>query len=52
MKEWQKATCPICGETYEYLAEYKPATCPKFTCLQEGHKRGLNGVTLTKETKE
>ena len=39
--QWLKATCPICGQEYEYLPEYKPKTCSKFTCLQEASFRGM-----------
>ncbi len=34
---WLKATCPICGKQYEYLSDYKPATCSNFNCLQQYH---------------
>jgi hypothetical protein len=38
--QWLKATCPICGKEYEYLPDYKPATCSKFDCLQKYHAKG------------
>ncbi len=35
-KEWETATCPICGKEYQYIkGEHKPQTCGKFTCLQK-----------------
>ena len=33
--EWLKARCPICGQEYRHLKEYKPATCGKFACLHK-----------------
>jgi len=33
--QWLKANCPICGKEYEYLSNYKPQTCGKFSCIQE-----------------
>jgi len=39
--EWLKSNCPICGKEYEYTANYKPATCGKFSCVQEAHKMGM-----------
>ena len=32
-KKWLKGQCPICGEEYQYLPDYKPMTCGKFECL-------------------
>ena len=34
-QEWLKARCPICDKEYEYLPEYKPATCGNFDCIYE-----------------
>ncbi|MCK4823824.1 hypothetical protein KA005_49175 [bacterium] len=31
--EWLGAICPICGDEYQYLPDYKPKTCGKFECL-------------------
>jgi len=33
MLNWQKAVCPICGESFSYLPDYKPNTCGKHECL-------------------
>ena len=41
MKNWQQATCPICGYEYDYLPEYKPATCGKHDCIHEANKKGI-----------
>jgi len=31
---WAKATCPVCGEQYDYIeGGHKPPTCNKFDCL-------------------
>lgn len=30
---WLKATCPICGNKYEYTSLYKPETCGKMLCF-------------------
>ena len=39
--EWLKSHCPICGKEYEFTSIYKPATCGKFSCLQEAKKQGM-----------
>lgn len=33
--KWQKARCPICGRTYQYLPEYKPHTCSNWDCIHK-----------------
>ena len=39
---WKKATCQVCGSTYEYLREdQKPKTCGRFDCLRKGIRSGL-----------
>lgn len=33
-RQWLRANCPICGEQYQHLNDYKPSTCGKFSCIQ------------------
>lgn len=40
--KWAKASCPICGGSYEYIAGgHKPVTCSKYDCLAAAKVRGL-----------
>ena len=39
--EWLTSICPICGEEYKHLANYKPVACSNFKCVQEAWKRGI-----------
>jgi len=47
--EWVTASCPICGETYDYLIAFKPPTCSKFDCVREFQ---LSQTEEEKEEKE
>jgi len=31
--EWKTARCPICGREYQHKADYKPATCSSWECI-------------------
>jgi len=34
---WRKATCRVCGETFDYSSRRAPATCRKGECLYKYH---------------
>lgn len=36
---WRKASCPICGEGFDYIHAPKPKTCGSFECIREAKIR-------------
>lgn len=30
--DWKKATCEVCGETFDYTGQRRPHTCKKGDC--------------------
>ena len=34
---WQTATCPVCGETFDYLSRRRPRTCNTGECRYKYH---------------
>ena len=37
--DWKKGSCTVCGESFDYCARKKPATCKKGECLHKFHYR-------------
>jgi len=35
--EWKKATCVVCGESFDYLSKRRPATCRSGECRYRYH---------------
>ncbi len=33
--KWYKTICPVCGEEFEYIEDYKPKTCNKYDCIHK-----------------
>ena len=31
-QDWRKATCPVCGETFDYLGNRRPKVCRAPEC--------------------
>jgi hypothetical protein len=43
---WLRATCPVCGERYEYIeGNHKPSACNKFQCIYHWHHYKGKGVS-------
>ncbi len=34
---WKKATCVVCGKTFEYLTAKRPPTCKNGECIHTYH---------------
>ncbi len=35
--DWKTATCPVCGDGFDYLTKRRPRTCNKGECLYRYH---------------
>lgn len=44
VREWIRATCPVCGREYLHVAAYRPETCMTIECtLKLREMKGGNG---------
>ncbi|MDF1544376.1 MAG: hypothetical protein P1R58_04660 [bacterium] len=35
--DWHKATCTVCGRSFDYCSKRRPATCKNGDCLHKYH---------------